>query len=139
VSPWTTAAWAAAAARRPFSALAITAVATALLAKDLRDVPDPARTAVELAGLGTLRSGRVIADALTRAWWPLSAAVALAVPKARAPLAAAALLGKHPLQLADDLAYGYGLWRGCIEQRDFDALLPARPWRIHHSELSRGF
>jgi hypothetical protein len=137
VSPWTTAAWAAAGARRPFAALAITAAATVLLARELRDydVPNPTRTAVELAGGGTLRSGRVVADALTRAWWPLSAAAALAIPKARAPLAVA-LLAKHPLRLAEDLAYGYGLWRGCLEQRDIDALLPARPWRLRHSELT---
>jgi hypothetical protein len=48
----------------------------------------------------------------------------------------AALLAKHPVQLADDLAYGYGLWRGCLEQRNFDALRPARPWRLRHSALS---
>ena len=57
VSPWTTAAWAAVAARRPFTALAITATATALLARTLRDDDLPATTAIELAGLGTLRSG----------------------------------------------------------------------------------
>jgi hypothetical protein len=77
----------------------------------------------------------VVADALTRAWWPISTVAALTVPKARAPLAVA-MLARHPLQLADDLAYGYGLWRGCLEQRDFDALLPARPWRLRHSELA---
>jgi glycosyltransferase involved in cell wall biosynthesis len=135
VSLWTTAAWAAVAARRPFTALAITAAATALLAKELREYDLPALTAIELAGLGTLRSGRVIADALTRHWWPLSAAAAVAVPKARAPLAAA-LMTKRPLELADDLAYGAGLWRGCVEQRELDPLLPARPWRLRHSELS---
>jgi hypothetical protein len=57
------------------------------------------------------------------------------VPKARLPLAVA-LINKHPLRLADDLAYGYGLWRGCLERRDFDALLPARPWRLRYTELS---
>ncbi len=74
VSPWTTAAWAAVAARRPRTAVAITATATALLARELHQaaVPRPARTAIELAGLGTIRSGRVVADALTRAWWPLA-------------------------------------------------------------------
>ena len=49
VSPWTTAAWLALAARRPLTAIAITAAATALLARELEDdVPtarhrDPAR------------------------------------------------------------------------------------------------
>ena len=88
----------------------------------------------QLVGGGGLRSGRVVADALTRAWWPLSAA-ALAVPRARAPLALAALT-KSPLQLADDLAYGYGLWRGCLTHRTLDPLLPARPWRLIKRDLS---
>ncbi len=138
VSPWTTAAWAAVAARRPTTALAITATATALLARELQQagVPEPARTALELAGLGTIRSGRVVADALTRAWWPLSAAAVIAFPKARLPIAAAAVATLSPFKLADDLAYGYGLWRGCLEQRTADPLLPARPWRLVHAELS---
>ncbi len=52
--------------------------------------PTPQEPRSNSPPLGTLRSGRVVADALTRAWWPLSAAAALAVPKARAPLAVAA-------------------------------------------------
>ena len=125
VSPWTTAAWVALAARRPITAVAITAAATALFAREL---DGDATTATKLAAVGTLRSGRVVADALTRAWWPLSLAAAIAVPKARLPLAAACV--KPPLHLADDLAYGYGLWRGCIAERTLDPLLPARPWKL---------
>ncbi|WP_053226197.1 mycofactocin biosynthesis glycosyltransferase MftF [Solirubrobacter soli] len=129
VSPWTTAAWLALAARRPVAAVGIVGVATALTAREV----EPAR-AFQLAAVGSFRSGRVVADALTRAWWPLSAAAALH-PKARLPLAAA-LATKSPLQLADDLAYGLGLWRGCIEQRTIDPLLPARPWRLDRVSLS---
>ena len=73
VSPWTTAAWAAVATRRPFTALAITATATALLARDLRDHDVPASTAIELAGSAPCAPAESVADALTRAWWPLSA------------------------------------------------------------------
>ena len=108
VSPWTTAAWLALAARRPVSAAAILGTAAALAAREL-----DARTAVELAGLGSLRSGRVVADALTRPWWPLAAVAAARVPRTRLPLAAA-LATKTPLQIADDLAYGIGLWQGCV-------------------------
>ena len=49
----------------------------------------------------------------------------LAVPRLRA----AALL-TPPLKLADDLAYGTGVWLGCLAERDLDALLPATPWRL---------
>jgi mycofactocin system glycosyltransferase len=130
VSPWTTAAWLALAARRPLAATAITATATALLAREL---DGDVRTATTLAAVGTLRSGRVIADALTRHWWPLSALAAAAVPRARLPLAAALLA--DPLKLPDDLAYGLGLWRGCLAQRTLDPLLPARPWRLERRDL----
>jgi mycofactocin system glycosyltransferase len=129
VSPWTSAAWLALAARRPLTAAGILGVASALAAREV----DP-RTAVQLAALGSLRSGRVVADALTRAWWPLSLAAA-AFPRARLPLAVA-LATKTPLQLADDLAYGIGLWQGCAQQRTLDPLLPARPWRFTRMTLS---
>jgi hypothetical protein len=129
VSPWTTAAWLALAARRPVTALGIVGVATALTAREV----DPA-TAFRLAAVGSFRSGRVVADALTRAWWPLAAAAAVH-PAARLPLAAA-LATKRPLQLADDLAYGLGLWQGCLEQRTIDPLLPARPWKLDRVSLS---
>jgi hypothetical protein len=135
VSPWTTAAWAALAVRRPAAAAAILAAATALTARELHGrVEQPFRTAAQLAGLGSLRSGRVVADALTRAWWPLSV-VALAHPRARLPLAAA-VATRTPLELADDLAYGFGLWQGCLEQRTLDPLLPARPWTLARVSLS---
>ncbi len=77
VSVWTTATWATLAARRPATAAAITATATALLAREV-----PPRLAFELAALGTLRSGRVVADSLARAWWPVSTLAALR-PRAR--------------------------------------------------------
>jgi glycosyltransferase involved in cell wall biosynthesis len=136
VSPWTTAAWVALGARRPAVALALVAVATGLTAKELRGaVDDPLKTAAQLAALGSLRSGRVVADALTRAWWPLAVVGALAAPKTRLALAAA-LLTKTPLQLADDLAYGFGLWQGCAHARTLDPLLPANAWRFTHTHCS---
>jgi glycosyltransferase involved in cell wall biosynthesis len=135
VSPWTTAAWVALAARKPVPALAIVGVATALTSRQLQGaVPDPTRTAIDLAARGSWRSGRVVADALTRAWWPLATTAALTLPPTRAPLAAA-MATKSPLQLADDLAYGIGLWQGCFRQRTLDPLLPAKAWTLDHSTL----
>ncbi|MDA0174299.1 glycosyltransferase [Solirubrobacter taibaiensis] len=116
VSPWTAAAWTAALFGRPKAAVAITAVATALLARET-----PPRVAAELAGLGTLKSGRVVADALTRHWWPL----ALAHPRTRV-----AFLTKPPLRIVDDLAYGTGVWLGCMQHRTLDPLLPAKAWKL---------
>jgi hypothetical protein len=121
VSPWTTAAWAAAITRHPKTAIAITAAATALLARETG-----AKTAAELAALGTLRSGRVVADALTRHWWPL----ALACPKTRV-----AFLTKPPPALVDDLAYGTGVWLGCIQHGTLDPLLPGKFWKLARRTL----
>ena len=76
VSPWTTAAWAAALAGRPNDGAA---GSRRRRPRCWRARP-ALRTAAELAALGTLQSGRVVADALTRHWWPL----ALAHPRTRA-------------------------------------------------------
>ncbi|WP_051324839.1 mycofactocin biosynthesis glycosyltransferase MftF [Candidatus Solirubrobacter pratensis] len=119
ISPWTTAAWLALAARRPVAAAAITATATALLARRL----DDPRLATRLAAGGTLKAGRLIADAIARTWWPL----ALAKPKL---LAAALLATGSPLRALDGAAYGWGVWHGCIVQRTVDPLLGDLSWRI---------
>jgi mycofactocin system glycosyltransferase len=116
VSPWTTAAWAALATKHPKTALAITATGVALLAREL-----PLKTAAELAGLGTLRAGPVFAGALRRFYWPLA-------PLNPKLFAVAAIT--HPLKLADDLAYGAGVWIGCLQHRTLDPLLPSRTWRL---------
>jgi mycofactocin system glycosyltransferase len=107
LSPWTAAAWLALLARRPGPAAAITATATALLARELRD---------------PRLAARLVADALVRTWWPL----ALARPKL---LAAALLAGGSPLRTLDDVAYGWGVWQGCIRERTLDPLLPDLTWR----------
>jgi mycofactocin glycosyltransferase len=112
VSPWSAAAWVALALNRPKTALAIAATAMALL-------DDPQR--LRIAGLGTLRAGRALAEALTTAYWPLA-------PLAPRAFAAAAIV-RAP-HLPADLAYGAGLWLGCGRRRDFRALKPALGWTM---------
>ena len=104
---WTVGAWAAALSGRPVTAAALTAAATALLARRLSKVtgetwPLPAarptrraeawRLAARLAGGGTLAAGRPIGSALSRTWWPLAIPAAIAFPKLRRPVAALILL-----------------------------------------------
>lgn len=120
VSPWTTAAYAALLTGHPRGAAAILAAATALLARDV-----PPKAAIELATVGSLRSGRVVADALSRHWWPL----ALLHPRTRLAFL------KPPLALADDLAYGTGVWLGCLQHRTLDPLLPAKGWKLVRRRL----
>jgi mycofactocin glycosyltransferase len=150
---WTVGAWAAALAGRPVAAAALTGGATALLARRLSRVtgerwPWPAppgeaaawRLAVRLAAGGTLNSGRPIGSALSRTWWPAVIPAALAVKKARLPVAALILVpplldwaGRRPpldpvryvaARLLDDAAYSVGVWQGCLARRTIGPLLP---------------
>ncbi len=119
---WTAGAWTAALARRPLIVVALTATATALLARRLSRVtgerwPVPAaaypasmdnskkreregpqahaaawRLAARLAGGGTVAAARPLGSALSRTWWPVAIPAALAVKRLRAPVAALILL-----------------------------------------------
>ena len=147
MSPWTAAAWAAVALRRPAAAAAVTATACALLAGELRGVvPDPVRTAVRLAGGGTLRAGEAVADAVVRTWWPASLAAAALVPRLRPALAAAAVVPavlewrrQRPdldpvrwwlARRLDDAAHGWGVWSGALATGEPDPLRPDLGWRL---------
>jgi len=147
VSPWTAAAWAAAALRRPYAAAGIVGAACVLLAGKLAGVVDqPVREAVRLAGGGTLRSGRRVADAVARTWWPATLVTAALTPRLRLPLAAAALAPavgewrrlRPPLdpvrwtiaRVLDDAAYGWGVWSGCWAEREWGPVSPDLGWRL---------
>ncbi|MEO5975364.1 MAG: mycofactocin biosynthesis glycosyltransferase MftF [Ilumatobacteraceae bacterium] len=110
------------------------------LARKLRDVPNSLLESVRLAGLGNLHAARLIASAITRAWWPITAILALFSRRARTVLLAAAVIPamyewwtKQPaldplrflaLRLIDDASYGAGLWEGVISRHSVDALRP---------------
>jgi mycofactocin system glycosyltransferase len=142
MSGWSALAWGLVLLRRPFLALGVAAGTTAALVRRLRDVP-PAE-AVRLAGLGHLAAGRQFARATTRVWWPLALAAALVCRRARGPVLAAFAteavarsieqrsaqpLLAAPLALADDAAYGAGVWAGVLAEREPGPLLPEfRNW-----------
>ena len=85
------------------------------------------------------RSNRC-ARTLWRTWWPASLALALVARRTRPALLAAlvvpAVLDRRErrpdldlpryvaLSIADDVAYGTGVWLGCLRRRDLGALLP---------------
>ena len=140
VSGWSAAVWALAAAGAPLAALA-TAGGTALALSDkLENLDQPVAEALRLTGTGHLFAGRMLASAVTRAWWPIVVALALVSRRARRVLAAAAVLPalvdwvrQRPpldpvryvaLRILDDAAYGVGLWQGAIARRTADPLLP---------------
>jgi mycofactocin glycosyltransferase len=111
---WTVGAWAAALSGRPVTAAALTAAATALLARRLSRVtgerwPFPDRPvdnskrrlrsarqhdgaawqlAARLAGGGTIAAARPLGSAMSRTWWPVAIPAALAVKQLRLPVAA---------------------------------------------------
>lgn len=140
LSGWSAAAWGAVAAGHPVVGATTAAVTTALLAPKLQPLPDAWREAGRLAGLGHVMAGRRLGETVVRAWWPAALAAATVSRRARRVLVAAALVPallewreRRPAldpvrwtaaRLADDVAYGAGVWAGCLRQRSFAALRP---------------
>lgn len=140
VSGWSAATWALVALGRPVAAVGLGGGTAMALSKKLGTLSHPTEEALRLAGLGHLYAGRQIANALTRSWWPATLPFALVSRRARRVLVAAAVApalydwvrNRPPLdparyaaiRLADDLAYGWGLWEGARHARRADPLLP---------------
>jgi mycofactocin glycosyltransferase len=139
-SGWSALAWGVGAGVSPIGGLAIGAGTVVALARKLRALDHPLHESLRLAGVGNLFAGRILASAITRAWWPIAVGVALVSRRARRIVLAAALVPPlidwvrerpaiDPLRataarVADDLAYGTGLWQGVVAERSIDALLP---------------
>jgi mycofactocin system glycosyltransferase len=148
ISGWSALAWGLVAIRRPVAGVAVGLGTTAALARKLPDLPG--REIARLGGLGNLYAGRQVADAVTRAWWPLVVPLAVVVRRVRWPLLAAfvvpALLDWRTyrrrrdadeqsatpldplrytvLHIADDVAYSVGVWRGIRRRRSVAVLRP---------------
>lgn len=136
MSGWSAAVWALAAWRRPALAALVAVGTAAALSRKLRDLP-PAE-AVRLTMLGHLAAGRQLAKAATRVWWPIVLACVFLPRRLRPDLrvialgwVAASMAGKDaeelrhlPLLLADEVAYGTGVWQGVVTQREPSPLLP---------------
>lgn len=141
VSGWSALAWGLVASGHAVAGAATAGATTALLVPKLQPLPHAAKEAARLAGLGHLLAGRRLGEATMRAWWPAALAGAVVSPRARRALVAAATVppllewrdrrpaGLDPLRwtlarLADDVAYGAGVWAGCVRARSFAALRP---------------
>ncbi len=140
---WSLATWGLLAAGRPVFAAATVSAAAVRLSRKLpleRPLPQAAR----LVGAGALTAGRAMGEALTRPYGPLALPLLLApgpLQTVRRRIAAAAVLlpaaaeyrRKRPaldplswtlLRAGDDLAYGVGVWAGCVRERSAAALRP---------------
>jgi mycofactocin system glycosyltransferase len=145
VSGWSLAVWGLLLARRPVLALAALSASVLLLAHRLRGlVRDPVGVAAHIAGGGTTRGALPTLASLTRAWSPALVA-GLLFRRTRAASALALLVpalrdgkddpqGLDPVRaaaahVADDVAYGTGVWVGCYRERTLVPLLPRIAWR----------
>lgn len=100
--------------------------------RELRGHGLPLSTAVSVVGAAELAAVAQLADALRRIWWPAALLsrrgrrllLAVYLPTA----AGAAVRGRDPraalLRIADDLAYGAGVWASCLRSRRVEPLLP---------------
>ncbi len=139
-SVWSGAVWVLGAARRPFLALSVLATSVIVLARRLQGlVRDPLLVSGRIAGGGTTRSAMPALSGLARAWSP-ALALGLISRRTRGSAAAALLIPaisdwiEQPgdldllryavLHVADDLAYGSGVWAGCARGRTVRPLVP---------------
>ena len=132
--------WLALAAGLPIVACIAAASSGVLLARKLRFAPNHVVESARLAAMTHLQVGRNLASAVTRVWWPIAFVTALFSRRARLALCAAALVpaltewwDARPrldplrftlLRIVDDAAYGVGVWRGVVRERDPRALTP---------------
>jgi mycofactocin system glycosyltransferase len=139
-SVWTAAVWVLVVARKPLPAVVALGVSIGVLARRLEGLVDePVKVAGRIAGGGTARSALPALSGLTRAWSPAllaglcwrktrpAAALALLAPAAGDWLAAPRALDPvryAALHVADDVAYGSGVWLGCLRARTVAPLLP---------------
>jgi mycofactocin system glycosyltransferase len=140
ISGWSALAWGAVVLGHPAAGMAVAAGTTAALVPKLAELDHPVAESLALAGRGHLWAGRAVADALRRPWWPLAAVLGWRCRRARPALVAAAVAPallewrEHrppldparftALRLLDDLAYGTGVWLGCLRARSLTPLLP---------------
>ncbi|MBF5001755.1 mycofactocin biosynthesis glycosyltransferase MftF [Nocardia sp. BSTN01] len=123
--------WATVALGRPWLGIATAAEPVRQLRR-LRAAGLPASMAATVVGEAELAAVGQLADALRRIWWP----AALFGRRGRTLLLAAYLpvvvravrAGRDPraglLRIADDLAYGLGVWAGCLRARTTEPVVP---------------
>ena len=144
-SGWSVVAWIAALTRRPLLATAALTASGAVLARRLRGrVTRPGVVAARIVGGGTVRSALPALGDLARTWSPLLV-LGLLARRTRRVCGGALLVPalsdyfRNPsgsdavsfsaLHVADDVAYGAGVWAGCVRERTCAPLLPHVVWR----------
>lgn len=143
VAPWSAAVVGLLLAGGPWSAAlaGLIALVTVLrIAGRLEHSERPVQDAARLAGGGIVATALQWASLITRHWWPVAVVACILSPRFRVIAAAAALVdgawdyvARRPrldpfrywiARRLDDVAYGSGLWWGCLRRRHARALLP---------------
>ncbi len=141
--PWAAAFWGLIAIKRKTAkcaALLVAGSAPIVLAKRLRGIDKRWQIACELIVRGSHSSGRQIASAMVRHWWPMSLLVATISRRMRRMLFLCAISDgliawtqDRPemdffrfllIRRLDDLAYGWGLWKGAWREKTLTPLVP---------------
>ncbi len=141
VSTWSVVAWGAVASGHLIAGLGVASASTAVLARRMHGLEHPVVEAGRVASVGNLWAGRAIANTLVGPWWPLTLILGLLHRRSRPAIVAAGVIpplvewrsrrpGLDPvrycaLSLADQMAYGTGVWIGCIRLRSGRALVPS--------------
>ena len=141
-SGWSIATWGLVVTGHPLAAGAVVGATAGMLSGKLGALSRPMPVAAQLAGRGHLSAGRTIAQGLVRPLWPVTALAIAFIPWRRLKLALlAGLLApsiidwvrQRPeiaplpyvaLRLADDVAYGAGVWVGSVRAGTLEPLLP---------------
>ncbi|MEU4769320.1 mycofactocin biosynthesis glycosyltransferase MftF [Actinosynnema sp. NPDC023794] len=139
MSPWSALAWALAAVGLPAAGVGVALGTAALLPRKLKRFEVPEVDSLRLAIQGHLGAGTQAADAITRVYGPVAMPLMALSKRGRRLLAAS--LARHlvewrdsqveldparflGLRVVDDLAYGCGVWWGCVKHRTVQPLLP---------------
>ena len=93
----------------------------------------PASVAVETMARGQLHAAKATSRAALRPYWPITLTAAAVSRRFRRRVLPAialgyVLAGGNPATVVDDIAYGTGVWAGCVQQRNLRPLLPKLRW-----------
>ena len=124
----------------PIIGVSLAVVTAVRLARRLQFVPNAKAESVRIALRTHLRTGRNVADAITKVWWPIALVLALFSRRARVALGAAVLApalvdwwNERPrldpvryvfMRVVDNASYGIGAWESAVRDRSVAALLP---------------